>query len=206
MPLHTLMNDKRSRHDPIPTVLRCVNQGVHGRRSRPGGAQRSRVCLWRRVFGLSVGGFEGDLESVGLELGDAATSLRFGIDAGGEVVAAEILVGPAGGQHGARRSRSACARLPRWPSSSRRAAEPAELADRGAPKHQLTRLAAATRDTRRVEAPLHYLRPRTARARRRRHRSARAGSHPPRAGAPAPIDFLSVLGPPKVGSPKSFPS
>ena len=95
--------------------------------------------MWQRVFGLSGGGFEGDLEPVGLELGDAATSLRFGIDAGGEVVGAEILVGPAGGQHGARRSGSVCARLPRWPSSSRKAAEPAQLADLAAVELAQTR-------------------------------------------------------------------
>ena len=45
-----------------------------------------------------------------------------------------------------------------------------------------------------------YLRPRTAKAIRRQHRSARADSHSPRAGAPAPMSFLSVLRTPiKVG-------
>ena len=57
-------------------------------------------------------------------------------------------------------------------------------------KRLVLALAAATGDTRRWRLQRHsYLQPRTAKARRHRHRSARTDSHPPRAGAPAPIDF-----------------
>ncbi|SGL93107.1 Ser/Thr protein kinase L [Mycobacterium tuberculosis] len=49
--------------------------------------------------GVSGGRFEGDPQSLGFEFGDEATSFFVGIHAGGEVVGAEILVRPAGGQH-----------------------------------------------------------------------------------------------------------
>jgi hypothetical protein len=52
------------------------------------------VCIW----GLR-GGFQGDLESLGLEFGDEAVSLLLGVDAGGEAVGAEIVISAAGGEH-----------------------------------------------------------------------------------------------------------
>ena len=49
---------------------------------------------------LGLGGeFEGDFESVGLEPGDEAAAFLVGVDSVGEVVGAQILVGPAGGEH-----------------------------------------------------------------------------------------------------------
>jgi hypothetical protein len=64
-----------------------VNHGDHGKRSHA--AERSgagSVCD-RVYFGCQAAGSRGNLESLGLELGDEAASLLLGVDAVGEVVA-----------------------------------------------------------------------------------------------------------------------
>jgi hypothetical protein len=48
--------------------------------------------------GWSVGGLEGDGVSEGVELGDEPAGLAFGVQAAGEVLGAEFVVGLSGGQ------------------------------------------------------------------------------------------------------------
>lgn len=48
---------------------------------------------------LSGGGFEGNGVAEGLKLRDEAAGFFFGVDAGGEVVGAELLTGAGGGEH-----------------------------------------------------------------------------------------------------------
>src|SRR5215467_10391442 len=66
-----------------------------GRRAAaPGGAKRSRVL----AGGLSGGELQGDGVAEGLEPGYQAAGFSFGVEAAGEVVGAELVVGFAGGQ------------------------------------------------------------------------------------------------------------
>lgn len=57
------------------------------------------MFFWWCVFEWSGGGLEGDVVSLGLEFGDEASDFDLGVEAAGEVVGTEILVGATGGQH-----------------------------------------------------------------------------------------------------------